>query len=471
MNFKKLSTWLLLALFLTGSGLISNGLANLPEAYQKTSVIIMAPNLEEALKLKPKKKIDADTIETERATIDNKQSYNIKSGDTLSHILQSYNIDDMEVAYIVSEIDDVYHLNQLRPGMLLDIELFDDKTEFGAKHLKSLKFKPSITEVITLTGDDKGEFNVVKSEIPLEKILIRATGEIEGSLYQSATRAGITDSVMAQLIAALSYEVDFQRDIQAGHKFTILFEAYTDKDGGFIKSNRPLYTKLEMGKRVVEIYFIEKADGTIGYYKADGTSVKKALLRTPIDGARITSGFGMRRHPILGFSKMHKGTDFGAPTGTPIYAAGDGTIEKMGYFGAYGNYVRIRHNGTYATAYGHISRFARGMKAGMKVKQGQIVAFVGATGRATGPHLHFEVLEKGVQINPISAKLPLSDKLGGKELASFQAQKHTITAALDNAMTRAELEDKHDNLKSAMDKKVSAEPATAPTAAPTPAKN
>lgn len=266
-------------------------------------------------------------------------------------------------------------------------------------------------------------------DIPDKKLFVKAEKNIYGSLFQSAKAAGVPDKITSQLIKALSYDVDFQRDIKRGDKLTVLYEATADYKGNIKKAHRPHYVKLDLGRRDVEIFIT--ADNKF-YYK-DGSSAKKSLLRTPIDGGRITSGFGMRHHPILGYSKMHKGTDFGAGTGTPIYAAGDGIIAEAGKKGAYGNYVRIKHNGTYSTAYAHASRFAKGIKAGKKVKQGQIIAYVGSTGRSTGPHLHYEVLKNGAQVNPSNFNVNFAGKLGGKELKKFKAEQQQIMAKLKNA--------------------------------------
>lgn len=266
-------------------------------------------------------------------------------------------------------------------------------------------------------------------DIPDHKLMVKAEKNIYGSLFQSAKAAGIPDKITAQLVKALSHDVDFQRDIKRGDKLVVLYEATANYKGNIVKSHRPHYVKLDLGKKDVEIFIT--ADNKF-YYK-DGSSAKKSLLKTPIDGARITSGFGMRTHPILGYSKMHKGTDFGAGTGTPIYAAGDGTITELGKKGAYGNYVRIKHNGTYSTAYAHASRFAKGLKNGSKVKQGQVIAYVGSTGRSTGPHLHYEVIKNGAQVNPSKYKVNFAGKLGGKELKKFKAEQQQILAKLKDA--------------------------------------
>ncbi|NDF13273.1 MAG: M23 family metallopeptidase [Proteobacteria bacterium] len=225
---------------------------------------------------------------------------------------------------------------------------------------------------------------------------------------------------------AYSYDVDFQRDIQVGNKFEVLYETYHDDEGRKIRDGGLIQATLTTGGQEMKIYRFTAKDGTEDFFNEKGMSVRKALLRTPVNGARITSGFGLRRHPILGYSKMHKGIDFGAPLGTPIYAAGDGVIEEIGKKGGYGNYVRLRHSAGYATAYGHISRFATGMKNGRRVKQGQVIAYVGSTGVSTGPHLHFEVHINGQQVNPAKVKTTPGRTLGKTEMAEFHSQMKDI---------------------------------------------
>jgi len=367
----------------------------------------------------------------------------INRNETLSGVLQDQGVDVVEVALAVEQLSDVFDLRTLRAGQELFIELEEMRSNLGKevdepKKLKKLSFQPSIDQIVNLEVNDKGEFIAHVEKIALEETFIKASGEIENSFYQSMISAGVTDNVTLQLIAALSFVVDFQRDIQPANKFEVLYQAYT-KDNELIKGRVPAYVKLQLKKEMVEIFVVENKDGSLAYYHANGENVKKGLLRTPINGARISSGFGNRRHPVLGYSKMHAGVDFAAPTGTPIYAAGDGKIARMGLFGSYGNYMKIYHNETYQTAYAHISRFARGMSVGTRVRQGQVIAYVGTTGRSTGPHLHFEVLKQGVQINPQNAKFNIIRKLTGQPLAEFNTRKAKVLAELKTAPTRDDL--------------------------------
>ena len=251
-------------------------------------------------------------------------------------------------------------------------------------------------------------------------------GTLKDGLYNDGVASGISPTSMMNMISLYSYDVDFERDIHDGDKFEMLVESFYSEDGKKIKDGNVLYSSLTLQNRAIEIY-MHKIDNRVEYFDIKGNSVRKSLLRTPMNGAaRVSSGFGLRRHPILGYSKMHKGIDFAAGSGTPILAAGSGTIVHFGVKGGYGNFVQIKHNADYSTAYGHASRFNKKFRVGAKVKQGDVVAYVGSTGRSTGPHLHFEVIYKGTQINPAKVKATSGLKLTGKELARFEADKAEI---------------------------------------------
>jgi len=293
--------------------------------------------------------------------------------------------------------------------------------------LVGLSFEPDVTTDVTLTRSGTGDFVASAVDKPVVKQDRLAAGVIDSSLFDAAREAGVPMPVVADLIKTLSFDVDFQRDIQDGDAFEVLYERTENEDGDFVKSGRILFASLTLSGKEVPVYYFER-DGDGEYFTPKGEAIRKSLLRTPVDGARITSGFGMRMHPVLGFSKMHKGLDFGAPVGTPIYAAGSGTVVEIGRKSSYGNYIRIRHDGEYQTAYAHMSRFAKGLVKGEKVKQGQVIGYVGATGRVTGPHLHYEILVNGAQVNPGKVKTTSSNKLAGKDLKAFQAQVAKIDA-------------------------------------------
>ena len=220
--------------------------------------------------------------------------------------------------------------------------------------------------------------------------------------------------------------MDFQRDIRPGDGFEVMFKRFHDAEGNLVHNGAIVHAALTLSGERRPIYLHTTADGRTGYFNEKGESARKALMRTPIDGARLSSAFGKRRHPVLGYSMMHRGVDFAAPAGTPIYAAGQGSIVYAGRKGAYGNYIRLRHNRLYATAYAHMRRFARGMAKGRRVKQGQVIGYVGSTGRSTGPHLHYEILREGRRVNPFKVKMPSGRKLTGKELERFLAARDDI---------------------------------------------
>jgi murein DD-endopeptidase MepM/ murein hydrolase activator NlpD len=226
-----------------------------------------------------------------------------------------------------------------------------------------------------------------------------------------------------------AYAVDFQRDLHPGDRFVLLFEEEFHEDGRFARAGAVQMARLDLADKTIAMYRFEASDGTVDYYDRDGISARRVLMRTPIDGARLSSGFGARRHPILGYTRMHKGVDFAAPTGTPIYAAGDGTVEIVETERGFGKYIRIRHNGQLSTAYAHMSRFAR-LAPGARVKQGEIIGYVGSTGRSTGPHLHYEVLVDGAQVNPLSVDLPTGNRLEGRDLAAFHRRVEEIDRAI-----------------------------------------
>ncbi len=228
---------------------------------------------------------------------------------------------------------------------------------------------------------------------------------------------------MIELMRAFSYDVDFQREIQPGDKFDLVYEAFYDNEGRMAKTGNILVASLSLSGTPLSLYSFTPSSGFTDFFDEKGQAVRKALLRTPVDGARLSSGFGVRKHPILGYNKMHKGLDFAAPSGTPIYAAGDGVIERIGRNGGYGKYIRIRHHSGYKTAYAHMKGYGKGVKKGKRVKQGQIIGYVGTTGRSTGPHLHYEVLVNNKQVNPRKIKLPAGEKLKKQDLKNFQAHR------------------------------------------------
>jgi murein DD-endopeptidase MepM/ murein hydrolase activator NlpD len=352
----------------------------------------------------------------------------VERGDTLIDILLASGVARDDAVEAIDALDGVFRPKDLKPGQEITLG-FDQfghhPVEQGNLQLASLNLQPSVEREVVVNRNDSGGFVAEATDRPLELKVALAGATIESSLFEAGQDAAIPIDILSQTIKAFSYDVDFQREIQPGDRFEIVYERYEDERGQLARAGNVLYAVLIQEGTTKEIYRFEPRDGGADFYNARGENVRKELLRTPLDVVRITSTFGMRKHPILGYSKMHKGVDFAASTGTPIFAAGDGVIAILGNQRGYGNYIRIKHNAQYATAYGHMSRFASGLRQGSKVRQGDVIGYVGSTGMATGPHLHYEVLVDGTQINPMSVKLA-GRKLDGKELQRFEALKAEI---------------------------------------------
>ena len=347
----------------------------------------------------------------------------ISPGDTIAGALQKSGVSGAEAYRAVKSISKYYNPRLVKPGQAISIQL--DPADTGMT-LASLNMKVDSTKEVVVTKDEHERFQAELIEKQVVLKMKAAKASIDTSLYASAARAGIPASVIAEMIRLYSYEVDFQRDIRRGDTIEILYETYETEDGDFARYGNVLFANLKVDGTKIPIYRFKEKNGDTDYYREDGMNLKNTLMQTPIDGARMSSGYGMRRHPVLGYNKMHKGVDFAAPRGTPIYAAGDGVIERLGRNGGYGKYIRIRHVNSLKTAYAHMSKYAKGMKKGKRVKQGDIIGYVGTTGRSTGPHLHFEVLKSGRQVNPKSIKTDNREKLAGKRLQDFKAQMTVI---------------------------------------------
>jgi murein DD-endopeptidase MepM/ murein hydrolase activator NlpD len=370
------------------------------------------------------------------------QTLKIKSGDTLMAVLVNAGVNRSEAHNSIEALREVWDPRKLRPGDEVTVT-FDAAAPEGGEVFKGFSFEPQPALRVGAVRDTDGAFAPAEEKATVLTQTFKAEGEITASLFQNGVEAGLPIAVLVELIKAYSYDVDFQRDIQPGDSFEVMFERDSTEDGRTVREGNVHYAALTLSGERYEIYRYEDTTGDVDYYDAKGHSVRKALLRTPINGARLSSGYGMRRHPVLGYSKMHKGSDFAAPTGTPIYAAGDGVIQRAGPFSSYGNYIRIRHNSEYDTAYAHMSRLASGMVAGKRVKQGDVIGYVGSTGRSTGPHLHYEMLKNGKHVNPQNVRFPTGRILEGQELALFKKnmnETRTVYASLPSATTVAAAE-------------------------------
>lgn len=370
--------------------------------------------------------VQPDSWEEERESSPQRRSFKVSSGNTLAELMAGVGVGASEAHAAIQAFSKVFKPRDLMPGHEFIIT-FDTA---NPPKIKSIFFQPDPLREITIARLENGAFKGEEVKRKLTPTLVKAQGNIDSSLFEAATQVGVPSRVLAEMIRIFSYDVDFQRDIHPGDKFEVMFERYHDDEGRLARDADPIYVKMVLSGNSLAFYRHKLPNGDVDYYNAKGETVRKALLRTPIDGAKLTSKFGNRHHPILGFTTMHKGVDFGAPIGTPIQAAGDGTVEFAGSSGAYGLYIRLRHNSTYSTAYAHMSRLGRSMKSGVKVRQGQIIGYVGNTGRSTGPHLHYEVLVNKAQINPLSIKVPAGVRLAGNELNQFIASLGAIDAKL-----------------------------------------
>jgi murein DD-endopeptidase MepM/ murein hydrolase activator NlpD len=347
----------------------------------------------------------------------------VRRGDTLSNILDRARIDAAEAHAVVQSLRGVYDPRRLKAGQELLITAEDERAAGAARRLMGLALDLDFEYQIQVTRGPDGSYSASRLERPHRRELVIRAGTIDESLFLSADRAAVPRSITVDLIRLFSWDVDFQRDIRAGDGFEALFEEVSlEDDTGAVRGGDLLYGGLTLSGEVLDAFRFEPEGGEVEYFDRTGKSLRKFLLRTPVDGARLSSRFGMRKHPILGYSLMHKGIDFAAPKGTPIFAAGGGRVATAGRNGGYGNYIRIRHSGEYSTAYAHLSRFAKGIRSGQRVRQGQVIGYIGTTGRSTGPHLHYEVLRSDRQINPLDVKQPPNTQLAGADLERFNQE-------------------------------------------------
>ena len=346
-------------------------------------------------------------------------NHKISNGETFDKILNSYSITDGEIKKIKKELDLDYNLNNLKTD--LDIKLTID--ESSNKKITFFLFPISRTEKIKLTRNietDLFEKKIVISN--LNKRIIYREGKILQSLYKTAIDLKVQPNIIIEFARIYGFQIDFQRDIRKNDNFQIMYEVFEDDNRKVFETGNIIFANLKLSGANNSLYYFDK-QGSEGHYDKNGKSVKKALMKTPINGARLSSSFGMRKHPIDGYNKMHKGTDFAAPMGTPIMASGDGIVTRARWCGGGGNCVKIKHNSSYETIYAHMKSFGRGIKEGLRVKQGQIIGYVGSTGKSTGPHLHYEVVKSGKKINSQKLKLPSGKILKGQERKIFEVKK------------------------------------------------
>ncbi len=355
----------------------------------------------------------------------------IRKGQSLIALLTRAGIHAGDAHGAARELAKVMDLRRLRVGETVTLTLAGGRKPGVSGALSGLRMKKDAHTEVGVGRLIDGSFQSFERQRRLLQTPVSVRGEIASSLYADGVRHGAPAALMLDVFRLFSYSVDLQRDIQPGDRFELLFDRYSEADGTVADYGEIQYAALQNGGQRMQFYRFESEPGVFEYFDAEGEGVRRALLATPVDSARITSSFGKRRHPILGYSRMHRGVDFGAPTGTPIRAAGDGTVVSRGWKGAYGRYIRIRHRGGYQTAYAHLSRYAKGSRQGRRVKQGQVIGYVGSSGLSTGPHLHYEVLVNGRQVNPVKLKLPSGKSLKGEALAGFRLHRDEIDRKLD----------------------------------------
>ena len=343
----------------------------------------------------------------------------ISEGETFDKILSNYSVSKKEISKIKKKLKNNYNLNALKTKLIIKFTV----DESDNRKITSFLFPVSRTEKILLTRNLETNLYEAKKIITnLTKKIIFKEGKISQSLYKSATDLSIKPNIIIEFARVYGFQVDFQRDIRKNDSFQIMYETFEDDNGKIFETGNIIFANLKLSGMNNSLYYFDKK-GSKGHYDENGKSVKKALMKTPINGARLSSSFGMRKHPIDGYNKMHRGTDFAAPSRTPIMASGDGVITRAKWCGGGGNCIKIKHNSTYETVYAHMKNFARGIKVGLRVKQGQTIGYVGSTGKSTGPHLHYEVIENGKKINSQKLKLPSGKTLIGNERKLFEINK------------------------------------------------
>ena len=351
--------------------------------------------------------------------------YTLKDGDTLTSVLKKTKLTSREIDQLISSTIDKINVNKLKIGTRIEIISYLKDSE---KTVKEIIIYPDVENKINISKV-KDNFIVEKDIKTLFSKNKFYEVKIDKSIYSSLKQVEVPDNIIMEFVQLFSFDIDFQRDIRNGNSLKIMFDQYYDKYDNVVKTGSIYFAEINLLSSSYELYRFKSQD-MVEYFNADGKSATKALMKTPINGARLSSGFGMRKHPILGYNKKHQGVDFAAPTGTPIMAAGTGHIEFVGNNGGAGKYIRIKHLNGYKTSYSHLSKYASGIKKNVRVTQGQTIGYVGNTGLSTGPHLHYEVIYNGERINPMKMKLPSGKKLEGENLKNFLLVKEKTDAEI-----------------------------------------
>ncbi|HEX5488419.1 MAG TPA: peptidoglycan DD-metalloendopeptidase family protein [Rhodanobacteraceae bacterium] len=376
--------------------------------------------------------------EAERRVVASWKTVEVEPGQTLSEIFEAQGLSGADLARVMGSGKDTGALKTLHPGDQLAFLI-------GAPgRLEGFRYSPDSASEITLTAQADGSMHAKVTALPVERRMHFAHGVVQGSLFAAGSRAGLSETMVLKLADVFKYDIDFIKDLQRGDRFTVVYDDVY-RNGKFAHGGDIIAAEFVNKGHRYTAYRFKQDDGGLAYYSEDGHPLRKALLRTPVSFTRISSRFGMRKHPILGYSRMHKGVDYAAPTGTPIHAAGNGVIVRRGWVHGYGNFIEIKDTPKYSTAYGHMSRFAKGLHVGSRVTQGEVIGYVGQTGMATGPHLHYEVRVNGKPENPLTVTMPKPQPLSGKLMAQFRAQTAPMVARIqmiDNATQRLAQVDK-----------------------------
>ena len=359
----------------------------------------------------------------------------VQRGETLEAAVRRAGVAPADAHQAVQTLAQAFDTAKIRAGLALDAAVAHPRDRRGPVRLISLSMRTSPTTAFTLSRTFDGGLKLHEQDEQTHQETAVAQGSMQGSLYESAAAAGASPTLTAQVVKLFSHKLDFSRDIHPGDHFRLVFDRKVTEAGRTVQVGDLDYAEIGAKGQVTRFYrFARPGASQTDYFDEDGKNIKGFLLRTPVDGARITSGFGMRMHPILGYTRMHQGIDFGVPVGTPVFAAGDGVVEEARWAGGYGRWMKLRHDGGWETAYGHLSGWA--VRAGQHVRQGQVIAYSGSTGESTGPHLHYEVIDHGTKVNPKSARVPAGTILAGQELAAFRAEKTHLDTVLAQAETR-----------------------------------
>ncbi|MHC0448686.1 MAG: peptidoglycan DD-metalloendopeptidase family protein [Candidatus Lariskella arthropodorum] len=381
--------------------------------------------------------IDAkDAAKSSKFVVDGfKTTVTLSPGDTMSQILKDIGVTQNSAFLITSAINKVFKLSSIKAGEKVELVAYNEKDEAvttnGSPNSIFISFQDKKIRVKYNTALQSYIAEVLSIPTTLQKRLV--SGVVNSTFLGAARKGGLSGTLAAEFTRMFSYDVDFQRDLENGTKFKILYDVHVNDKGNKVKDGAIQYAALNIKGRLIEIYRYDLVDGKAEYFYKDGSSIRKALLKTPVKSAVISSGYGMRKHPILGYSKVHRGLDYAAPTGTPVFAAGDGIIESVKSHNTYGKYIKIKHSSKYATLYAHLHKFSNTAKVGSKVKQGDIIGYVGATGLATGPHLHYEVHVDGKQVNPSKVSVVRdSVSLDKKQMLTFLARQRTILQIMND---------------------------------------